>query len=102
MKYHKIRNVAKEVCTCEQMIAYNLASSCHDAIKRKGFATVPDASRWLMKIYRNGYDYKPGKYDEDAIFCALNAGLEAYCKRPFVAFNYYQVGEAFPAHYLNA
>jgi hypothetical protein len=55
-----------------------------------------------MKNYRSEYDYKPGKYDEDAIFCALNAGISAYLERPFIASDYVTIGKAFPAHYLNA
>ena len=30
MKYHKIKNIPLEVCTAEQKIAYNLASSYAD------------------------------------------------------------------------
>lgn len=102
MKYHKINNVPKEICTCEQKIAYNLCSAYSDCVLSKGFHTWPEAAHYLVHLYALGYDYKPGKYDIDAIFCAINAGIEAFCAKPFIATSYEQIGKAFPAHYLSA
>lgn len=113
MKYHKICGVEKSVCTAEQMIAYNLAFRAHISFQDEYnkarsvsaacvSALVGEIVALSMKNYRSAYDYKPGKYDEDAIFSALNAGLSAYLDQPFIASDYATIGKAFPANYLNA
>lgn len=102
MKYHKIRGIDISVCSAEQKIAYNLVSAHYDCVLNGNFHAWPEASHFLVKLYTQGYDYKPGKYDIDAIFCAINAGIESFCKKPFIATSYDQIGKAFPAHYLNA
>jgi hypothetical protein len=113
MTYHKIRGVDKSVCTAEQKIAYNLAFHAHISFQNNYdkarsvsaacvSALVGEIVALSLKNYRSAYDYKPGKYDEDAIFCALNAGISAYLERPFIASDYATIGKAFPAHYLNA
>lgn len=99
MKYHKIKGVGKSICTAEQKIAYNLSFAYIDYIKRAGY-DVPTAAHKLVELYQNGYDYIPGKYDIDAIFSALLAGLKNYCNRPFIAADYETIGKAFPALYL--
>lgn len=111
MKYHKIRNVEKTICTAEQKIAYNIAFNLHITYQRDfdrvnacnpGGAKA-DCVRLAhdgLNSYQMSYDYKPGKYDEDSIFCALNAGLYGYLCKPFIASNYEQIGKAFPALYL--
>lgn len=109
MKYHKIRGVDLSVCTAEQKIAYNLAFS-HTARFRDNYNALPtaaakaqavrDITGKLIEWYRAGYSYKPGKYDEDAIFSALLAGLDGYLVRPFIAGSYGDIGNAFPALYL--
>ena len=100
MKYHKICNIPIEVCTAEQKIAYNLVSAYRDCIVGGSFSTWPEAAHWCVRMYTLGYDYKPGKYDIDAIFCAINAGIESFCEKPFIASSYEQIGKAFPAHYM--
>lgn len=111
MKYHKIRNVSKEVCTAEQKIAYNLAFRAHinfqeefdrvNAVHPGGARS--DCTRLAhreVESFRRAHDYKPGQYDDDAIFSALLAGLYDYMCRPFIATSYEQIGKAFPAQYL--
>ena len=109
LKYHKIRNVEKAICTAEQMIAYNMAFRAHisfgDRFRKLDSAMAKDDAVHgiianLFKQYHNGYDYKAGKFNEDAIQAALNAGLRSYLEKPFVAQDYETVGRAFPAHYL--
>lgn len=110
MKYHKIYGVDKAVCTAEQKIAYNIAFRLHIGLGDK-YRALPsavakaEAFRAAIDIamhdYRNSYDYTPGKYDEDSIFCALAAGLAGYLEKPFIACNYESIGAAFPAHYLH-
>ena len=110
MKYHKIRGVGKTVCTAEQKIAYNIAGrlvSYKTNFDRVN-AVNPGAARSDcvqlahegLKHYRMAYDYTPEKFDEDAIFSALNAGLYDYLAKPFIATSYEQIGAAFPALYL--
>lgn len=110
MTYKKIKNVKKEVCTCEQKIAYNLAFA-HAGLFAKEYNRLPmqfqkselisAAIRKMIEWYKNGYDYTEGKYDIDSIFCALQAGLENYIKNGCkVLWSYEEIGAAFPAHYL--
>ena len=97
MKFHKIRNVPLNVCTAEQKIAYNLASSYADCIKGKTWLCDTDISRWLLAIYMDST--QKDKYDLDGIFCALNAGTVNFVKHPFIATSYKQIGDAFPVDY---
>ena len=98
MKYHKIRNVPLDVCTAEQKVAYNLAFSHHDFVVKSGkFHSYAEAAQYIVK---NLYH---GKYDANAIFCALNAGLENYCKGKYhIMTSYAEIGAMFPARYLSA
>ena len=104
MKYHKIKGVPLDVCTAESKIAYNLAFANKDFIKgliQSGkIYCWPQANHKLIDLYKNGYSYKPNKYDIDAIFCCLNAGLEEYIKRPFIASTYEEIGNCFKSLYL--
>ena len=108
MKYHKIRNVEKTVCAAEQMIAYNIAFRQHISYQsdfEQVNACDPEAGKSFCEklarngllMFRKGYDYKPGKFDEDAIFYSLNAGLYGYLSKPFIASSYEAIGKAFPA-----
>ena len=107
MQYHKIRNVPLDVCTAEQKIAYNLAFS-HGNAFMNAYHNAPDGvtrgNVWIecrdfcMKLY--SYT-DSGKYDIDAIFSALNAGLPEYLDRkmPILA-SYEEIGRIFKANYL--
>ena len=102
MKYHKIRGVDKNICTAEQKIAYNLAWANSDYILRAGFTSYADAAQKLVEMYTWAYDYKPGKYDIDSIFCALNTGLKNYINGKQKIFTTYEeIGNAFPALYMD-
>lgn len=108
MKYHKIRGIPLETCTAEQKIAYNLAFS-HAHIFKKAYNLSPmqfqkseivhEAVDFCMKMW--GYNEKAHKFNIDAIFCALNAGMEGYIKNncPICA-SYETIGKTFPALYL--
>ena len=113
MKYHKISNINLEVCTAEQMIAYNIAFDLHinygdvyEEQKNKCMEfEIANFSEKLVnegiKGYKSAYDYTPGKYNIDAIFCCLNAGLRKYLDgNHFILASYDDVGKAFPATYL--
>lgn len=96
MKVHKITGVDKAVCCAEQKIAANLAFCAHiscqdefDRIIKDGTqATVSKFVRWMIdqkiKDYRDAYDTTPNRYNIDAIFCALGAGLERYMAIIFI------------------
>lgn len=108
MKYHKIRNVSKEVCTAEQKIAYNLARARY-SVHKKEFDRVntanPGAARndceRLVCLWMDIYTYGDKvRYDVDAIACALRSGIYDFMCNPFIATSYEQVGRAFPANYL--
>lgn len=111
-KYHKIPKVALEVCTAEQKIAYNLAFAYGDPY-RKEYHRMPmqfqkaevitAAARKMSELYRMGYDYKPGKFNEDMIYSALLAGLENYFNfnQSGVVGSYEEIGKIFPSNYLN-
>lgn len=95
MKYHKITGVDMDICTAEQIIAYNLAHSYGDCVSNTDMIfNVPVAAKWLLNLYS-------GKYDRDAIFCALNAGLAKYLSAgsPILT-SYKSVGDYFPAEYM--
>jgi hypothetical protein len=107
MKTIKIRDVDKSVCTAEQKIAYNLAFRAHISygdkynsvpadkmIRNNVIVEIRDAA---MRIFRN--ECVLGKYNEDAIFCCLNAGLGKYLEKPFIATDYETIGKAFPLNY---
>lgn len=112
MKYHKIRNVEKTVCTAEQKIAYNLAFRAYTTFgdkwnDMKDKVTEAERLNFIAEVrdfeikqctYQDWY--KNNKYDNDAIFCCLNAGLRNYMDNYFIACDYVSIGKAFPAHYL--
>jgi len=96
MKLHKISKVSIRVCSAEQKIAYNYALAHCDFLKRVfDKSTTAEKVAELMKIFRWGYSYKQGKYNEDAIEKALMNGIEAYLQKPFIATDYEQIGQAF-------
>lgn len=112
MIYHKIKNVPMEVCTAEQKIAYNLAFSNYSWIK-KYYDKAPTEickseimSEGILKMleyYKLSWGYKEGRYNEDAIFCCLNAGFRDYMNGNIHIFgSYEEIGKAFPAHYLKS
>lgn len=109
LKYHKIKNIPLEVCTAEQKIAYNLAFSnisiiektynkCTTEIQKS--SVISEAVNLCMKQWTNSYDYE-SRYNIDAIFSALMAGMERYINEKYHILNSYEeIGEMFPANYL--
>ena len=110
MKYHKIRGVDLSTCTAEQKLAYNIAFSIYgdprynwsanasraaiDAAEQKAIADY-------LTIWTRDHASAAAKYNTDAIFCALRAGLHDYLFGSYHIFcGYAQIGKAFPAHYL--
>lgn len=109
MKYHKIKGVALETCTAEQFAAYNLARVHHDTLKKvydaeptqlqkSGIVRVGVnfcIERWRLECAQNS------QCNINAIFYALNAGLENFLQKDRPGFwSYAEIGQAFPAQYL--
>lgn len=64
---------------------------------------VSEAVDWCMKMWKNGEPHQttPNKYDIDAIFCCLNAGMENYFKGDYaILSSYEEIGKTFPSLYL--
>ena len=109
MKYHKITGVDKQVCTAEQMVAYNFAKAdfqfaeqykrCPTAIARGDFAD--ERCNHALKVWNDVYAEK-SPYNVDAIFSALRAGYDKFMMdgAPILR-EYGDVGKYFPALYLN-
>lgn len=106
MKYHKIRNVPLEVCTAEQKIAYNYAWGKRDLFEKdykqaenqdKRNQIVEEAVEFMLSCRRSAYDYNPHKYNEEAIHCALQNGLENYFNAKHrILSSYEEIGKMFP------
>lgn len=96
LQYHKIPRVDMDVCTAEQMIAYNIASRYLDCNRK--FSGYADAAQWMVQQYKR--ESENTRYNIDAIFCALIAGLESFVKGKYhILTSYKEVGEMFPANY---
>ena len=109
MKLHKIPGVEKDVCTCEQKLAYNLAFRIHLSYsdewqnaktqgKDERELCLEDLVRRAMLGYDSFNDVTGyGKrYNREAVKAALTAGLEKYLDRFFIADSYEHIGRAFP------
>ncbi len=98
MKFHKIRGVAKSVCTAEQKIAYNCAWSNYDMIMRQGL-TVDEYIASATRILQANENIIK-KYDIDAIIHCLRQGIVNYCKSSNrILTSYEEVGKMFPSLY---
>lgn len=108
IKYHKIKGIDKRICTAEQKVAYNMAFNIHiergdeyDAMK-----TAVDKSNaiaeWVDTECRLfSQNHPEAKIDIDGVFAALRLGLPKYLTKDgfFIATDYRQIGDAFPAVY---
>ena len=108
MKYHKIRNVPLAVCTAEQMQAYNFSCLYYDEIKKAynkctcNFQKADVIREGVKYIMNRLSENVKSKFDIDAIFCCLNAGLENYLNSKYhIIASYEEIGKIFPALYLN-
>lgn len=102
-KQHKIRNVDKQVCTAEQMLAYNFAFSMGDTIKRwynrcttgiQRSEVTQEFTMMCMKQFENS------RYNLDAIVHIFRNNIENYVKSGCkIYINYKEIGEMFPCGY---
>lgn len=110
MIYHKIRGIDKNICTAEQKLAYNIAfrisidaryNWAQDASAAARSAAEHSATADYLLIWTRDHADAARKYNTDAIFCALRAGLHDYLiSGAPIATSYDQVGRMFPAYYL--
>ena len=106
MKMHKIRNIDKSICTCEQKIAYNYAFSFRPQLERiyksdnmqfvKAGAYQQIINYVIDGIKHNGIDKK---YNIDAIIHCFRNGIENYLNSYSVIASYEEVGKTFPCLY---
>lgn len=106
IKCRKISGVEKNICTCEQKIAYNYAFSWCDTYKRK----VKECTTEIQKseVFQNIIDIitkdvlqrkDMEKYNTDAIIISFRQGFIDYCNNFFIASNYKKIGEVFKIPY---
>lgn len=100
---HKIRNIDKKICTCEQKIAYNYAFSYRDILSqiRQSHDTKEEKSKAYQRIInmvredleRNG----TGKryHIAEIVECFAN-GIENYLNSSPILTNYQDIGKVFP------
>lgn len=106
MKMHKIKNVDKSVCTCEQKIAYNYAFSWRTQLEKiyksdnvqfvKTEAYQRIINFVIDELKRNGTDKK---YNIDAIIHCFRNGIENYLNGYSVIASYEEIGKTFPCLY---
>jgi len=104
-KCHKISNIEKSICTCEQKIAYNFAfmwfetgkkilnSNMFEVGKSEAFADIERSVSESLKAE----EFK--KYNKDVILIAFRQGFRDYCNNFFIAAEYAQVGKVFTIPY---
>ena len=106
LKCRKIRGIDKNVCTCEQKIAYNYAFAWKDTYLRRTKGTelailksiaLSEIIDFIVKdIKRNE---KMQKYNIDAIIISFRNGFLSYCEKPFIPTDYNIIGEVFNIPY---
>lgn len=106
MKMHKIKNVEKSICTCEQKIAYNYAFSWRtqlEKIYKSNEAQFIKSEEYqqiinyvIEGLKRNGTDKK---YNMDAIIHCFRNGIENYLNGYSIITNYEEIGKTFSCLY---
>ena len=106
LKCRKISGIDKNVCTCEQKIAYNYAFSWMNVYQRrtKGLTNVADKSAvfqdiidFIIKDIKSKKEMQ--KYNIDAIIIAFRNGFLKYCEKFFIASEYSEIGDVFKIPY---
>lgn len=113
MKSHKIKNIEKNVCTCEEKIAYDLAFrgeiSCGDKLRKKIVENnlfESEISDFIFELrdslLRTWINNGNKKYNIDGIQEALNIGLQDYLIHPFIASDYKIIGKCFSRRFCSS
>lgn len=101
MKFHKIRGIDKNICTCEQKIAYNYASADYQWIMRSNIELWEYLDSVTKRIQENKKIM--ARYDIDAIIHCLRTGIIDYCKycktHSGILTSYKEIGKMFPSLY---
>lgn len=98
MKFHKIRDVEKTVCTAEQKIAYNYAFQDYDWVMRSDMELWQYLESVTKRIKENAEIMR--KYDIDSIIHCLRQGFINYCKSDTkILTSYAEIGKMFPSLY---
>ena len=106
MKCKKIRGIDKNICTCEQKIAYNYAFAWVNTYERRIKELTNQADKcivfqhivdFITKDIMTRDDMK--QYNPDAIITAFRNGFINYYNNYFIATNYEKIGEVFSIPY---
>ena len=101
MKGHKIKGVDRNVCTCEQKIAYNFAFMWYDTGRRILNSEGTDEekeeeiSTRIYKNVKNSLEDMRKKYDVELIMEVFKHGFKNYCLNFFIANDYESIGNCF-------
>ena len=108
MKMKKIKGIEKNICTCEQKIAYNYAFSYHDILKKihnsdKAYFIKKEKydeiiMNVISSIKNNRIDKK---YNIDAIIHCFRNGIENYLNynNSGILGSYEEIGKIFTSLY---
>lgn len=92
---HKIPDVELNVCTREQMAAYNCAFAAHINFGDMYEKNKDKAMEAILRIYLKAMDDSK-VINAETFKKAFKNGIEKYMDNYFIATQYEQVGKAFP------
>lgn len=106
-KCRKIRNISKNICTCEQKIAYNYAFQYRDIgqkilkqdvsnyLKSEALFKI---EHWILDSLKKNKAME--KYNHDIIMISFKQGFVNYCeKEPTILTDYKEIGKIFNIPY---
>ena len=106
MKVHKITGVNKEICCCEQKIAYNYAVNYYSMIKKiKDSDNIQlvksDCYNNLITMFTNWMieDKNMKKYNIDAVVHCLRYSIINNIYKGEICSSYEKIGKLFPIMY---
>lgn len=108
MKLHKIPGIDKNICTCEQKVAYNYAFMWRDSLEKIYKSDASEAVK--SEAYQDIINYvisslkeheTDKKYNIDAIINCFRNGIKNYMEGFSVLWNYEDIGKIFPCLYEN-
>lgn len=98
MKFHKIKGIDKNICTCEQKIAYNFAFADYEWAMHSDMELQEYLDNVTQRIKNNTDIMK--KYDIDAIIHCLRQGFINFCKAEcHILSSYEDIGKMFSPLY---
>lgn len=108
MKLHKIPGIDKNICTCEQKVAYNYAFMWWDSLEKIYKSDASEAVK--SEAYQDIINYvisslkeheTDKKYNIDTIIHCFRNGIKNYMEGFSVLWNYEDIGKTFPCLYEN-